>query len=89
MNERKASTGKRTGNLHRNLQLDRENSDSEDWLPHYGMSILTRNERIRQDLNSRERKRKIEAEQDRGTWIQWDRRTTALVADHNYSIQAA
>ena len=64
-------------------------SDFEVGFPHNGMPIFTRNERIRQDSNSRERKRRVEAEQDRKTLSQLDRRRTALVAEYDCSTQEA
>ena len=36
----------------------------EDRFPHKGMSIFAKSKRIRQDLDARQRKRKIEAQQD-------------------------
>ena len=42
----------------------------EDWFPHKELPIFTRNEKICQEFNARERKRNIEKEQDGRTWSQ-------------------
>ena len=44
--------------------LNSDDDDSDDGFPHRELPIITRNEKIRRSLDARQRKRKIEAEQD-------------------------
>ena len=53
------------------------------------MPIFARNEQIHQELDARQRKRKIEAEEDRQAWSQLDQRRAVLVQRYNKSTQEA
>ena len=58
-------------------------NNSDDGFPHREMPIFARNEQIWQELDARQRKRKIEAEEDRQAWSQWDQRRFVLVQRYN------
>ena len=53
-----------------NIDRPNEYSDLKHGFPHNAMPIFARNGKIYQDLNARERKHQIKAEQDHKTWIQ-------------------
>ena len=62
-------------------------SDDSDEFPYSHFPIFERNEKICRDLILRERKRKIEADQDDETWRRWGQRSVVLVDWYNDSIR--
>ena len=58
-------------------------SNYSDEFPNSDFSVFERNEKIRRELNLRERNLKIEVHQDEETWRRWGQRQAALVDHHN------
>ena len=59
--------------------------DSDDGFLHKALPVFARNKKIRQELDARQRKQKIELKQDRLTWSPWDKRRAVLVGLYNSS----
>jgi len=78
----------RHANLHATPEdFSPTNGNSEDGFPHKELPIFARNEKIRQDLNDRERKRNKEKERDGRTWSQWDQHHAGLVQRYDAATQ--
>ena len=61
---------------------------SNNGFPHSKMPIFARKEQIHQELDARQRKRKIEAQQDQLAWSHWEKRKAVLVQRYCKSTQA-
>ena len=74
-------------NQTRTLRIFNNDDNSDDGLPNRELPIFTRNEKIWQELDARQRKRKIEAEDNQQAWSWWDQRQAVLVQRYDNSTQ--